>query len=307
MNSIEELTVLKIEVVGIMDNIHGTKGARPPIPKISTPLLPLSGGVPPASPTVNEMEIIVNRSKKAASYLRLLNHCRFCQGSCQEKECIDTFRLMKHVALCDSQSHCLVQGCQTTKKLLQHVAECSARSKAPGMDGQNNACLVCTLAASSELCFSYSSPPSSSKVSPRTSMSLMNDIGRNNNDDVDDGDDELPIKTHIPSFCRPRSVSPTLDVDDSPTTTTKRRLSESMSSSDSNFDTSMAHTTSQHPLSTALSDAIHTVTNAPQILEQPVIKSPRLESSNTTTVFSLGNSGYDGSESDTRRGVRVNP
>ena len=302
-----------------MDNVKGKKGVRPPIPKITNPSrLSSSGGassssakntkvpIEPASPTVNEMEIIVNRSKKAASYLRLLTHCRFCQGSCQEKECIETFRLMKHVALCDNQTQCLVQGCLTTKRLLQHAAECSARSKS-GTDGQSNACLVCTLAASSELGLPYSSPSSSSHVSPRTSTASMSETERNSNND-DDDDDELPIKTHIPSFFRPRSVSPSpTTIDDSPSTATKRRLSESASSG--NID---ANAGAVHALSTALSDAIQNVTIT-QPVEQPAIKTPRLESTESSaTVFSLSlgsnsaNTSFDGSESDTRR-ICVNP
>jgi len=250
------------------------------------------------------MAIIVNRSKKAASYLRLLTHCRYCQGSCQEKECIDTFRLMKHVALCGNEAHCMVQGCQTTKRLLQHAAECSARTKASsGTDGPSNACLVCTLAASSsELGFPYSPPSvSSSKVSPHTSNTSMTV--------QEEEDDELPIKTHIPSFCHPRSVSPTLSShDDSPSSAMKRRLSGSMSSSDNKDMNTTVHS------SNGLNEAIQNVTIASPP-EQPVVKTPRLEEdTNTTTVFSLnlgGNGGasiaFDSSESDTRRVIHVNP
>ena len=324
--SIEELVPLEIEISTNMDNIKGKNGARPLVPKIANPSsLPSSSGVPsssgrnlnmpmesPVSPTAEEMAIIVNRSKKAASYLRLLTHCKYCQGSCQEKECIETFRLMKHVALCGNEAHCLVQGCQTTKRLLQHAAECSARHKAStGTDGPSNACLVCTLAASSELGFPYSPPSVSSKVSPRTSTASMTEQEGNKEDE----DDELPIKTHIPSFCYPRSVSPTPAAhDNSPSSAMKRRLSGSLSSDNIVANTvHSASSSSQHAQSNGLNEAIQNVTIAPPP-EQPVIKTPRLEENSNTTVFSLNlesNSGvnvsFGGNESDTRRGIPVNP
>ena len=299
-----------------MDNGKGKKSVRPPIPKIVNPSqLPTSEGAPssssrnnnmpaasPASPTASELELIVNRSKKAASYLRLLTHCRYCQGSCQEKECVETFRLMKHVALCGNQTQCMIQGCQTTKRLLQHAAECSARSKSLP-EGQKNACLVCTLAASSELCLPFSTSPSvSSNVTPRTSMSSNRDESDRNNHD---GDDEWPIKTHIPSFCQPRSVSPTpLSLDESPSTALKRRLSESLNSGN-NIDASAVQSSSQHAQSATVNEVTHTMIST-ALIEQPVIKSPRLGSAEgDATVFSL--SLGRNSVSTSSDGLCVNP
>jgi hypothetical protein len=89
----------------------------------------------------------LNRSKKAASYLRLLNHCRLCKGSCGQSTCRQTFRLLQHAEDCNPNGNysCEIKGCCTTKKLLAHVAECNAKISVEG--DRKALCLVCTLAS----------------------------------------------------------------------------------------------------------------------------------------------------------------
>ena len=87
------------------------------------------------------------RSKKAASYLRLLNHCRVCKGGCGQSTCRQTFRLLQHAEDCNPNGNysCEIKGCCTTKKLLAHVAECNAKISVEG--DRKALCLVCTLAS----------------------------------------------------------------------------------------------------------------------------------------------------------------
>lgn len=89
----------------------------------------------------------LSRSKKAASYLRLLNHCRVCKGSCGQSTCRQTYRLLQHAEDCNPNGNycCEIKGCCTTKKLLAHVAECNAKISVEG--DRKALCLVCTLAS----------------------------------------------------------------------------------------------------------------------------------------------------------------
>ena len=89
----------------------------------------------------------LSRSKKAASYLRLLNHCRVCKGGCGQSTCRQTFRLLQHAEDCNPNGNysCEIKGCCTTKKLLAHVAECNAKISVEG--DRKALCLVCTLAS----------------------------------------------------------------------------------------------------------------------------------------------------------------
>ena len=89
----------------------------------------------------------LTRSKKAASYLRLLNHSKACKGACGLSSCRQTFRLLQHVADCNPNGNysCEIKGCCTTKKLLAHVVECNAKISVEG--DRKALCLVCTLAS----------------------------------------------------------------------------------------------------------------------------------------------------------------
>ena len=138
---------------------------------------------------------IIARSKKAAGFLRILNHARGCAGTCAHPACIETYPLLTHVAVCVLPA-CAVQGCQTTKTLLAHVAECS---RTAGSGAARQACLVCTMAAEPWV------------ASPRPPVALLDAYEDTEGDDVgmivaedwagdDDMSTELPIKTHIPSF-----------------------------------------------------------------------------------------------------------
>ena len=89
------------------------------------------------------------RSKKAASYLGLLNHSRTCKGTCGQSTCRHTYRLLQHTDECNPNGNyrCEIKGCCTTKKLLAHVSECNA--KALRLGDKKKLCLVCTLASKS--------------------------------------------------------------------------------------------------------------------------------------------------------------
>eukprot|EP00596_Hydrurales_sp_CCMP1899_P009350 CAMPEP_0119046232 /NCGR_PEP_ID=MMETSP1177-20130426/45266_1 /TAXON_ID=2985 /ORGANISM="Ochromonas sp, Strain CCMP1899" /LENGTH=156 /DNA_ID=CAMNT_0007019103 /DNA_START=148 /DNA_END=615 /DNA_ORIENTATION=- len=79
------------------------------------------------------------RSKKAAGYLRLLNHSKKCRGACGQATCRHTHRLLQHTIDCKPVGFiCQIKGCGSTKKLLAHVLECTDKKKM---------CLVCTLAS----------------------------------------------------------------------------------------------------------------------------------------------------------------
>jgi TAZ zinc finger len=89
----------------------------------------------------------LTRSKKAASYLRILNHSKSCKGSCGQSTCRQTYRLLQHAEDCNPNGNylCEIKGCCTTKKLLAHVFECNAKVS---IEGERKAlCLVCTLAS----------------------------------------------------------------------------------------------------------------------------------------------------------------
>lgn len=89
----------------------------------------------------------LTRSKKAASYLRILNHSKSCKGACGQSICRQTYRLLQHAEDCNPNGNylCEIKGCCTTKKLLAHVVECNAKVS---IEGDRKAlCLVCTLAS----------------------------------------------------------------------------------------------------------------------------------------------------------------
>lgn len=89
----------------------------------------------------------LTRSKKAASYLRILNHSKSCKGSCGQSTCRQTYRLLQHAEDCNPNGNylCEIKGCCTTKKLLAHVVECNAKVSVEG--DRKALCLVCTLAS----------------------------------------------------------------------------------------------------------------------------------------------------------------
>jgi len=101
----------------------------------------------------------MNRSKKAAGYLRQILHSQKCGGMCQNPSCIQTSRVFNHVIHCDT-TFCSTQGCETTKKLLTHFQHCRAgqalRAGGPSSSSSNSnghlpptTCLICSIACSS--------------------------------------------------------------------------------------------------------------------------------------------------------------
>ena len=161
---------------------------------------------------------IIDRSKKAANYLRLLTHARSCRGACGNVQCRNTFGLLRHTIVC---AHtivtccCPVKGCHTTKRLLAHVVECSRESR---LSAHPKSCIICTMAAE---------PPDTSRsVGSDTGMDVdepepKTPRGRDQSSSSDEEEDEeeedeslrytrattLPIKTHVPSFHSPAVAS----------------------------------------------------------------------------------------------------
>ena len=87
-----------------------------------------------------------DRLKKAASYLKQINHSKVCQGKCESDACVQTVTILNHVSEC-TQDFCNVSGCRTTKKLLNHYNACCEKSD--DKLKENSFCLICSLVVSS--------------------------------------------------------------------------------------------------------------------------------------------------------------
>ena len=94
------------------------------------------------------LEDHIQKTRKAASYLKQLFHTQLCQGVCMATTCIRVASLLRHVNQCE-QMECIQPGCNTTKSLLKHAKDCKAKNVMnPMKDGPF--CLMCTIAGSSE-------------------------------------------------------------------------------------------------------------------------------------------------------------
>jgi hypothetical protein len=94
------------------------------------------------------LEDHIQKTRKAAGYLKQLFHTEGCQGVCMSTMCIRVATLLKHVHACE-RLDCIQPGCNTTKSLLKHARECKAKNiMNPIKDGPF--CLMCTIAGSSE-------------------------------------------------------------------------------------------------------------------------------------------------------------
>lgn len=92
------------------------------------------------------LEDHIQKTRKAASYLKQLFHTQLCQGVCMATTCIRVASLLKHVNNCDNME-CIQPGCNTTKSLLKHAKDCKAKNVMnPIKDGPF--CLMCTIAGS---------------------------------------------------------------------------------------------------------------------------------------------------------------
>ncbi len=94
------------------------------------------------------LEDHIQKTRKAAGYLKQIFHTQDCQGSCMAVTCTRIATLLVHVNGCQTMQ-CINPGCNTTKALLKHARECNAKNiMNPIKDGPF--CLMCTIAGSSD-------------------------------------------------------------------------------------------------------------------------------------------------------------
>lgn len=94
------------------------------------------------------LEDHIQKTRKAAGFLKQLFHTQSCHGICMATTCIRVATLLKHVQGCENME-CIHPGCNTTKSLLKHARECKAKNiMNPIKDGPF--CLMCTIAGTSE-------------------------------------------------------------------------------------------------------------------------------------------------------------
>ena len=127
--------------------------------------------IPTEADRVGNFDDYLVKSKKAASYLRLLNHSRSCKDSCGQSTCRHTYRLLQHTDECKPNGNycCEIKGCCTTKRLLAHVSDCTARTLT---QSGRALCLVCTLA----------SKPANAHSGGEHSDAFLGQVGNDTND-----------------------------------------------------------------------------------------------------------------------------
>ena len=190
------------------------------------------------------------RSKKAATYLRLLNHSRSCKGYCRQSTCRHTYRLLQHTDDCHPNGNysCEIKGCCTTKKLLAHVSDCTAKALAQGKG--RPLCLVCTL-ASKPMTFD-----SNSDHSDALGGQTENENSGNNND--------VNVKyCGANNVCRPMNRSQSM-VDNSEET----RLQCVKNSMEAIYRTQLIQTEKVIPFS---SSSVHLVSNRNPFIDSKLI------------------------------------
>lgn len=91
-----------------------------------------------------QAEEYIQKTRKAAGYLRQLLHAQQCdqQPHCTVMPSCHTIKLMlHHVKYCSAAEHsCGVAGCATTKKLLRHVMFCQALGGKSGGHDLDSVC-----------------------------------------------------------------------------------------------------------------------------------------------------------------------
>lgn len=84
----------------------------------------------------NSVEDYVKKTKKTATYLKLLLHSKKCGGQCKMPNCVYTSRILKHIINCTAlEQNCGIPGCHTTKKLLKHYDDCGGKKVEICKDG----------------------------------------------------------------------------------------------------------------------------------------------------------------------------
>lgn len=92
----------------------------------------------------------VGKCREAAEYLRLLQHCKRCDGNCNNTiGCRSTKSLLSHVDEC--MEDCDRQGCKQTKKILLHYRNCRLTRQQSFLTGSPvKFCIICSLAVREE-------------------------------------------------------------------------------------------------------------------------------------------------------------
>jgi hypothetical protein len=99
---------------------------------------------------VEDLKGFVGKCREAAEYLRLIQHCRNCNGTCSHVTvCNSTKELLLHLPVC--QEPCSKRGCKQTKKILEHYQSCKASRQQAFLTGSpHKFCLICSLAVRDE-------------------------------------------------------------------------------------------------------------------------------------------------------------
>lgn len=92
------------------------------------------------------LEDHIKKMRKAAAYLKQLNHSKTCGGACGGQYCGRIVQIIGHVSSCAMQI-CPFPGCMTTKRLVEHSNQCGT-GNSTSVRTTGTFCLLCTIAAS---------------------------------------------------------------------------------------------------------------------------------------------------------------
>lgn len=96
----------------------------------------------------DDMKDFVSKCREAAEYMRLLQHCKTCDGCCNPG-CKLGKELLAHVEICEGL--CSRPGCEQTKKILRHRVSCRLNRQQAFLTGTPaKFCLICSLAVRDE-------------------------------------------------------------------------------------------------------------------------------------------------------------
>ncbi|CAJ1914436.1 unnamed protein product [Cylindrotheca closterium] len=138
-------------------------------------------------PVVNNVELVITKAKKAATYLYTLLHaknCRLSADRCLHPGCAEAKLMYLHLKTCGAEgiSCCSTEykGCVDARKLLLHYRRCrDIRSRKASGQGSSEPhfCLVCSLVARNAKSKGRSLSPNSTNAPKQPRKQLMPSAG----------------------------------------------------------------------------------------------------------------------------------
>lgn len=123
------------------------------------------------APALGEIDDMMEKAKRAAHHIYILDHAKACNGGCDMASCAGAKRLLEHIKTCTEPPMGCNPNCSQAKRLMRHRATCQQQAAISRPCGSTTApiCLVCSLVARASV-HPHPLPASAADVKPSAGL-----------------------------------------------------------------------------------------------------------------------------------------